>query len=175
RESNKTPGNCSRDREVRMGLRRKVHAAQQILEAWVRAQVIQPRKQLGVDHPRGVFLISKIKPMKRLIFLVQRGVDCGWPVSRHVALFRDFVELIENFERVIPSSCGCITVSEQMDKERKPSTDPDQVFHLSDGSVVHPLLREDHGQSPSSQGKIRYQVKGPATTIDASVVTTCQT
>jgi hypothetical protein len=67
-------------------LHREVHAAEQCLKPRVRAQPIQSRIGLQVEHAFRTALISLVQPLERPVFLPQAGVNDRNIVRRNISL-----------------------------------------------------------------------------------------
>src|SRR5215472_8645735 len=59
----------------RTPLRGKIHAAQQVSESWVRAQVLEFRRALQFQQDRRVHLIGLLEPEECLILVVECSVN----------------------------------------------------------------------------------------------------
>src|SRR2546427_6374671 len=65
---------------------RKVHAAQEVLEARVGAQVIELRFGFQPYHPLGALLVASFQAAKGLLFLAQGSVDPAHKIRRHISV-----------------------------------------------------------------------------------------
>jgi hypothetical protein len=73
-EASETSLGPNRCRTYRPGLNyckllREIHTAQEVLEPWIRAQVIESWVRFQTHHMHRVFLISGFQPMKGVLFL----------------------------------------------------------------------------------------------------------
>ena len=73
-ETSETSLGPNRCRTYRPGLNyckllREIHTAQEVLEPWIRAQVIESGVRFQTHHMHRVFLISGLQPMKGVLFL----------------------------------------------------------------------------------------------------------
>ena len=67
----------STDQTIEMTLIRKFHSPQQVLEARVGAQRVEPGRCLQVHHPHIAVLVGPFQPLQRFIFFSQASVnDC---------------------------------------------------------------------------------------------------
>ena len=73
----------------------EVHAAQQLGEARLRAEVVKAGIVFYPDQPRGAILVSLLQLFERVIFIAEAGVDDRQLVGRDVALFRQLPQPLD--------------------------------------------------------------------------------
>src|SRR5256712_13800144 len=121
-----------RNTAARIRLRRKVHAAQQVLEARVGAQVIESRLGLQTYHQRCSLPIAILEPTKSFVFVAQGRVGCAHQIRRYVSLLREFLQLLQDLFGLIPISRRRIRLSEASDEKRSSVRKLHALSHCGD-------------------------------------------
>ena len=99
-------------RQSREHLHRKIHTSQEVLEAWVRVQVIETRIDLEQEHPARTVFIRGFQAIKRFIPLAQSGVNSTHFIGRHILAFRELPQLLQDLAGVVASAGLGIRLSE---------------------------------------------------------------
>ena len=63
---------------------REIHAAQQVLVAWLKAQVIEGRIRIQQHHPVPMPSIGIFQPLKRLIFVTQGRINSAHEIWSYI-------------------------------------------------------------------------------------------
>ena len=93
---------------------REIHAAHKVLEARVRAQVVDP--QVGPQKVRkvgGSFLVCFFEVFEGFVLVSQTGVDRRDHIGRDIAGFRLALPFAEYLLHFGPSACGRIRVCQR--------------------------------------------------------------
>jgi hypothetical protein len=72
----------------------QTNAAKQILEALFRANRIKHWIHGEIRHPDSTITIGSLKPLVRLLFIIQSGVNLGHTVRRNIAFARNVLQLM---------------------------------------------------------------------------------
>src|SRR5271169_5524048 len=100
---------------VRGRARGKAHAPQQLLEAWVVAQSVEPRIYIQVDEPVGALFARLLQVRNRALVVPQARVDSAQEVGRDVLFLRQPRQIVKNMDCVLclpsraQSLCQCRT------------------------------------------------------------------
>src|SRR5207253_4381469 len=152
---------------------RKVHASQQVLEAWARAQIIHSRIGLETYHSCRPLLVGSLEAMKSFIFLAEVRVDSAHSVRRHVLLLRELLQLPQDILRVVTIPTGRIRFPEHRDEKR---TAPGQLQRLSrsaDGRLVGPIQIRSP-KTPIRRSKAGVQLQRLLKLLDCLIISTCK-
>jgi hypothetical protein len=140
---------------------REIHPAHKILEAWIRAQAVDP--QVGLQEVRkvgGSFLVRFFEVFESLVFVSQTRVDRSNHIRRNVVGFRLAQEFVEDFLRLCLSPCSCIGVRQFSDRvlialrlTRQPSDT--QEWRATFGLNLHILPRAGSGQAMNWNSRLQ--------------------
>src|SRR5579884_512248 len=78
----------------------QAYAPAQLAEAPVLAQRVEHRIYIQVNEPAGAVLIGLLKPLEGPVFVPQPDINSRDPDGLHVGLFRPFLEVVQNLDRV---------------------------------------------------------------------------
>jgi hypothetical protein len=79
----------------------EVHAAQQGLKAWLRAQTVKARIRGHKHHPLVVIFVSPLQPRERLVFLADANVSLGEEKTGNILVPSCFSQFIDQLLRLI--------------------------------------------------------------------------
>src|ERR1700757_844225 len=64
----------------RFQLHREIHAAHQVLKAWIGTQIVEDRVNLKEDHPIAALLVGGFEPTEGFFRLPQSSVDPAYSI-----------------------------------------------------------------------------------------------
>src|SRR5574341_2292519 len=136
--------------------RREVHSPQQVSEARIRAEAVEPGVYAEESHLLVLPLEAFFQPFKGLVFFAKPGINQGQVERRDILSFGSVLQFVENLLRFGSSACRRINVSERPQDVRS-VLQLSRFFKFSDGVGERLFLFVSHPQQGMSRRKFRVQ------------------
>src|SRR2546428_782089 len=122
------------------GSRREVHAADEVLEARVRAQGIESSIGLEHYHPRLVPTKASLQTTKSFVLFAQGCVQPGHKIGCYVSLLRKLIQLLQDLARLVPMPSRRMGLPKGRHEPRSALGKLNTLLHCGDGKLRHRLI-----------------------------------